>query len=148
MSKCIMHMRHRSQLIINYMGKLRFTLTNVLFWIVLLLSCFLSENFAILNSNPLNGFSLDSAYRLTVSAILLLVLYYFLEHKKNGLTFDKILLPSLAIAALFLIWTVFRYEKSHCFFIIPFLPTKNKKRVPKKRLHIGHLRSRSDAGAL
>ena len=90
------------------MGKLRFTLTNIIFWIVLLLSCFLSENFAILNNNPFKGFSVDSAFILTVSTIILLVLYYFLEHKKNGLTFDKVLLPGLIISALFLVWTVFR----------------------------------------
>ena len=108
MSQCIMHMRHQSRFILRYMGKLRFTLTNVLFWIVLLLSCFLSENFAILNNNPFNGFQMDSAFILTVSTILLLVLYYFLEHKKNGLTFDKVLLPSLVIAGLLLIWNIFR----------------------------------------
>lgn len=90
------------------MGKLRFTLTNIIFWIVLLLSCFLSENFAILNNNPLKGFSIDSAFILTVSTILLLVLYYFLEHKKNGLTFDKVLLPGFIISGLLLVWTVFR----------------------------------------
>lgn len=99
---------HQSNFILLYMGKLRFTLTNIIFWIVLLLSCFLSENFAILNNNPLKGFSVDSAFILTVSTIVLLVIYYFLEHKKNGLTFDKVLLPSFIISGLLLVWTVFR----------------------------------------
>ena len=91
MSACIIPMRHQSRFIELYMGKLRFTLTSIIFWIVLLLSCFLSENFAILNSNPMGGFSFDSAFILTIVTIGLLVLYYFLEHKKNGLTFDKVL---------------------------------------------------------
>ena len=110
MSACIIPMRHRLRLIELYMGKLRFTLTNIIFWIVLFLSCFLSENFAILNSNPLGGFSFDSAFILTIAIIGLLVLYYFLEHKKNGLTLDRILLPSIIVAGLLLIWTVSRQD--------------------------------------
>ena len=110
MSACIIPMRHFSRSIELYMGKLRFTLTGIIFWIVLLLSCFLSENFAILNSNPRGGFSFDSAFILTLSIIVLLILYYFLEHKKNGLTFDRILLPCITIAGLLFIWTIFRQE--------------------------------------
>lgn len=90
------------------MGKLRFTLTSIIFWIVLLLSCFLSENFAILNSDPMGGFSFDSAFILTAVIIGLLFVYYFFEHKKNGLTFDKILLPILLVSGGLFIWTVLR----------------------------------------
>ena len=108
MSLCIILMRHQFRYIVNYMGKLRFTLTNIIFWIVLILSCLLSENFAVLNNDPLKGFAVDSAFILTISIIALLVLYYFLEHKKNKLTFDKVLLPSFLIAGLLLILNVFR----------------------------------------
>ena len=108
MSTCIIPMRHQSRFILLYMGKLRFTLTNIIFWIVLLLSCLLSENFAVLNNDPLKGFAVDSAFILTISIIALLVLYYFLEHKKNKLTFDKVLLPAVLIAGLLLIVNVFR----------------------------------------
>ena len=108
MSACIILVRHQSRFITEYMGKLRFTLTNVIFWIVLILSCLLSENFAAFNTDPMKGFSVDSAFILTISIIALLVLYYFLEHKKNGLKFDKILLPSLCISGLLLILTIIR----------------------------------------
>ena len=101
-------MRHQISFILIYMGKLRFAFTNVIFWVVLLLSCFLSENFALFNDNPLKGFSLDSAFILTISIIGLLVLYYFLEHKKNNLKFDKILLPIFIVSGLLLILNVFR----------------------------------------
>ena len=108
MSLCIILMRHQSRYIVNYMGKLRFTLTNIIFWIVLILSCLLSENFAVLNNDPLKGFAVDSAFILTISIIALLVLYYFLEHKKNKLTFDKVLLSSFLVTGLLLILNVFR----------------------------------------
>ena len=108
MSTCIILVRHQSRFITEYMGKLRFTLTNVIFWIVLILSCLLSENFAAFNTDPMKGFSVDSAFILTISIIALLVLYYFIEHKKNGLKFDRILLPSLCISGLLLILTIIR----------------------------------------
>ncbi len=92
------------------MGKLRFTLTNIIIWMVLILSCLLSENFAVLNNDPLKGFSLIPAYILTISTIILLVFYYLLEHKKNGLTFDRILLPSFIMIGILMIWTVFRQD--------------------------------------
>ena len=108
MSLCIIPMRHQSHFIRIYMGKLRFAFTNLIFWVVLLLSCFLSENFALFNDNPLKGFSIDSAFILTISIIGLLVLYYFLEHKKNNLKFDRILLPIFLVSGFLLILNVFR----------------------------------------
>ena len=90
------------------MGRLRFTLTNILFWIVLLLSCFLAENYALFSDAPRSGFASFPLYFLTFGIIALLVFYYILEHKKNGLSFDKILLPSLIIIGALMIWTIFR----------------------------------------
>ena len=79
------------------MGKLRFTLTYILFWIILGFAGLLSENYAIFSSNPSNGFSTDSLIVLSLFVIALLIIYYVLEHRKNGLTFDKVLLPILII---------------------------------------------------
>lgn len=90
------------------MGRLRFTLTNILFWIVLLLSCFLAENYALFSDAPRSGFATFPLYFLTFGIIALLVFYYILEHKKNGLSFDKILLPSLIMIGALMIWTIFR----------------------------------------
>ena len=108
MSPCIILVRHHSRYITNYMGKLRFTLTIPLIWIVLILSCLLSENFNVFSTNPMGGLAMDSAFILTISTIALLVIYYFVEHKRNGLKFDKILLPSFLIAGFFLILNIFR----------------------------------------
>ena len=90
------------------MGRLRFTLTNILFWIVLLLSCFLAENYALFSDAPRSGFATFPLYFLAFGIIALLVFYYILEHKKNGLSFDKILLPSLIMIGALMIWTIFR----------------------------------------
>ena len=115
MSACIILMRHHSRFINYYMGKLRFTLTSILFWIVLVLSCLLSENFDIFGGNLMNGFKTDSAFILTISIIVLLVIYYLVEHKKNKLTFDRILLPSLCVAGLLLVLNIFRQGDSRSF---------------------------------
>ena len=94
MSVCIIHMDITFVYITYHMGRLRFTLTNIMFWIVLLLSCFLAENYALFTDAPRSGFDSFPLYFLTFAIIGLLVFYYITEHKKNGLTFDKILLPS------------------------------------------------------
>lgn len=107
---CIILVRHQVKSISYYMGKLRFTLTNIIIWMVLLLSCLLSENFALLNANPKAGFSAAPAFILTFSVIGLLVFYYLLEHKKNGLKFDRILLPSFIMIGVLMIWTIFRQD--------------------------------------
>ena len=90
------------------MGKLRFTLTNIVFWIVLLLSCFLAENYALFTDSPRSGFDSFPLYLLTFSIIILLVFYYVLEHKKNKLSLDKVILPSFLVMALILIINIFR----------------------------------------
>ena len=79
------------------MGKLRFTLTYVLFWLVIILSCLLAENFAFFSRDHIGGMGLDSSFIISIAVIILLVIYYFTEHQKNGLKFDKILLPILVI---------------------------------------------------
>lgn len=88
------------------MGKLRFTLTYIIFWLILGLSCLLAENFAIFTDSPMNGFSVDGLITFSIFVIGLLVLYYVLEHKKNGVTFDKVLLPILIIYGAICIATV------------------------------------------
>ena len=92
------------------MGKLRFTLTSVLFWMVLVLSCFLSENYALFVSNPSAGLSLQSASLLTACLLILLVVYYVFEHKNNKIGFDKILLPCLIFLGIMMILNIFRQE--------------------------------------
>ena len=99
---------HQPSFINHYMGKLRFTLTNVVFWIVLILSCLLAENLPFFNADPMKSFASDGAFILTIGIIGLLLVYYFFEHKKNGLKFDKILLPSLVVAGLLLILNIMR----------------------------------------
>ncbi len=110
MSVCIIHTDIVFVYILSYMGRLRFTLTNIMFWIVLVLSCFLAENYALFSDTPRSGFESFPLYFLTFAIIGLLILYYITEHKKNGLTFDKILLPCFIMMGALMIWTIFRQD--------------------------------------
>lgn len=92
------------------MGKLRFVLTSVLFWVILVLSCLLAENYALFSSSPKSGLTNSSLYILSFGLIALLIIYYVIEHKKNKLSFDKILLPFFIIIGILLIWTIFRQD--------------------------------------
>lgn len=110
MSVCIIHVRHQTKFIKYYMGKLRFTLTNIIFWIIIVFSCLLAENYALFSSAPRSGFELFPLYLITFSVIGLLIFYYILEHKKNGLSLDKILLPCFIVFGILMIWTIFRQD--------------------------------------
>ena len=85
MSACIIHVDIIIRCINEDMGRLRFTLANVILWITLILSVLLSENFAVFNTDPMKGFAIAPGYLLCGVIILFLVFYYVLEHKKNGL---------------------------------------------------------------
>ena len=88
------------------MGKLRLTLTSLLFYVVIFLSCFLAENFAFYNANPLGGLNRSSLLLVAFLIILLLGFYYYLEHRKNGLRFDKVLLPLSSLCFLLMSITI------------------------------------------
>ena len=88
------------------MGKLRFTLTYLLFWVIIVFSCLLAENFAFLSSNPMGGMSTDSLILLSIFLIAVLIFYYFQERRKNGVTFDKILLPIFIVFTIVAILTI------------------------------------------
>ena len=88
------------------MGKLRFTLTYLLFWFIIVFSCLLAENFALFSSDHMGGMSIDSLIMLSLFVIFLLVVYYVRERNRNKITFDKILLPIIGIFGLVSIATV------------------------------------------
>ena len=88
------------------MGKLRLTLTSLIFYVILFLSCFLAENFAFYTSNPLVGLNRSTSVLIAFLIIVLLLFYYYLEHRKNELKFDKVLLPLLAICFLLMSITI------------------------------------------
>ena len=89
------------------MGKIRYTLTYIIFWFIIVFSCLFVENFALFSSSPMAGFSFDSKLLLSIFVIILLVIYYFLEYKHNQIRFDKILFPIIgAVTLLFIITNV------------------------------------------
>ena len=90
------------------MGKLRFTLTNIIFWVALTISCLLTENISLLSKNYKDGFGLTTVFIVSFAIIGLLVFYYILEHKKNNLKIDKVLLPIFIIFGILMIWNILR----------------------------------------
>ena len=85
------------------MGKLKFTLSNLWFWIALLFMAFLTENLSLLTSNMKEGFNVATLAVLSVGCLACLVMYYFVNHKENKMKIDWILLPGIAIAGIALL---------------------------------------------
>ena len=90
------------------MGKLRFTLTNLLFWVIMLMIAFVSEFFLVYGAQSLPVSSSVIIFIMSFLIIGLMVVYYLLEHKKNQMKIDWVLLPALIIFSGLMIWTIFR----------------------------------------
>ena len=90
------------------MGKLRFTLTNVIFWVIMLMIIFVSEFFVVYGTRSLPVSSSIIIFSISFLIIGLMVVYYLLEHKKNQIKIDWVLLPVLIIFSGLMIWTIFR----------------------------------------
>ena len=79
------------------MGKFKFTLANVWYWLSFTLITFLVENNFLLSKNPKGGFNITSLLVLSFACIVSLFMFYFVQHKKNGMKVDWVLLPCTII---------------------------------------------------
>ena len=89
------------------MGKLRFVLSNFWLWATLLLGCFYAENLAIFSPNPRDGYNTSTFLMLTICCFLCLGVYLYLEHRRNKVKFDKILLPIIIGLGIVMLATIF-----------------------------------------
>ncbi len=85
------------------MGKLKFTLSNIWFWIALIAVSFLTENLSLLTNNMRQGFDMATLGVLSAGCLACLVMYYFVNHKENKVKLDYVLLPGIAIVGLCLL---------------------------------------------
>lgn len=89
------------------MEKLKFTLGNLWFWAAMIFVCFLTENMQYLSANPLNGYNPTTLIIITAGTIDCLFMYFFINHKKNKMSFDWVLLSAITtigVAFLIGIW--------------------------------------------
>ena len=89
------------------MGKFKYTLSNIWFWIVIAIGCFIMESIYFFTI-PGVSFAHESFWILAIAGLGSTVVYFYLEHKKNGMKIDKVLLPVFVVAFIFFtisIWT-------------------------------------------
>jgi len=76
---------------------------------IIVLSCFYVENIALLSQGqPMDGFSNPVFYLITAAILVMMGIYFFLEHKKNHMKASWVLLPIFSIVFICLtiaIWT-------------------------------------------
>ena len=82
------------------MGKLKFTFTNIWFFLSLVLICFLTENSTHLQSDLTIGFDPVTLIILSLATVGSLVMFYFINHKENKIKADWVLLPMLTIVGI------------------------------------------------
>lgn len=108
------------------MGRVKFTLTNIWFWAILGVTCFLCENVPLIysqNLRRLEGFTFTSLGILSIILILMFVVYFVLEHKRNKVKLDWILGPILLIlcvCGIIGIWTTSSYMKLDSVLLISY----------------------------
>ena len=79
------------------MGKLKFTLANILFWISIIASCLLLENVAFLSSDLKGGLNNTIFFMLFALAMIGYLAYFIVGHVKNKTTIDFFLIAVLGI---------------------------------------------------
>lgn len=79
------------------MGRIRFTLSTVLFYVIMAAVCLLIENISFFSSNSAAGFGVISFFLLAIFVVFTSLLYLGIEHKRNKMKIDFILLPVLLI---------------------------------------------------
>lgn len=78
------------------MGKFKFTLVNLWYWASMVFVCFLAENMLFLTPNPKAGFDIPTLAILTFGSVASLFMFFFLNHKRNKMSFDWVLLSAIA----------------------------------------------------
>lgn len=79
------------------MKRFRFTLSSIYLWEAFGVLCLLFSNVSILSVKPSSGFDISSFTILTISTVILLFTYYFIEHKHNKMKIDWVVLPVFLI---------------------------------------------------
>ena len=77
------------------MGKLKFTLSNILFWVAIIASCLLLENVAFLSSDLTGGLDNTSFFLLFALAMVGYGFYFAIERIKNKVKLDYPLISAL-----------------------------------------------------
>ena len=79
------------------MGKLKFTLSNILFWVSIIASCLLLENVAFLTNNVAGGLDNTSFFMLFALAMIGYISYFIVDHIKNKSKLDYVLLTVIIV---------------------------------------------------
>lgn len=89
------------------MGKLKFTLSNILLYVALIATCLILEDVGFLSSNPTGPLSNAHFFMFFTLAMGCYLSYFLIEHIKNKVTLDYVLASILLIAfagGCFAIW--------------------------------------------
>ena len=96
------------------MIKNRFLLSNIFFYIAIVIGCLIVENVNLFTPDPQAGFDFASFCFITVIFLVVTIIYLYLEHKKNKLELSYMWICFLSVAfifALISIWS-FPYQKT------------------------------------
>lgn len=79
------------------MGKLKFTLSNILLYVALIATCLILEDVGFLSSNPTGPLSNAHFFMFFTLAMGCYISYFLIDHIKNKVTLDYVLVPLFMI---------------------------------------------------
>lgn len=94
------------------MGRIKFTLTNVLFYTIIILSCFFLENIALLTKNINQGFDNFTFFGFASLITILLIFYIVVEAIKNKTKINWVILSILLILYVCIISMTLIYKET------------------------------------
>lgn len=88
------------------MGKLKFALVNLWFWVAMIVMNFLTENHILMVGNNRGDFDPTSLFVFAFAAFICLFMFFFINHKDNKVKPDIILLTIITIVGFFFILAI------------------------------------------
>lgn len=114
------------------MNKLRFPLSSLIFWPIMVLSILLVNNFSFLNTETFPTIDNTTFSMLGLLVLGLIILYFVIEHKKNKLKPHFVLFPIFLVITILFVATIWIQEPqtftsdSSNLSVICDIPTINK----------------------
>ena len=112
------------------MGRIKFSLTNVLFYTIIILSCFFLENIALLTTNINQGFDNFTFFGFASLITVLIVFYIVIEAIKNKTKINWIIFSILLILYICItLMTLMYKETTYGVHTVSFSPLEKAKAI-------------------
>ena len=92
------------------MGRIRFTLSNIIFYVIIVAGCFFLENIALLTTDRFLGFDNFTFFTFLILCLFLISFYLVVELKNNKIRTNWFALPTFSVLFIILSIMIFTFQ--------------------------------------